>query len=209
MGWCAAACCVLLATCRIQHSMPWPNEQQPCCTKEHICLSGARLWPAACDCRQVLRQLCATPSLAPRHRGRVLESCEDVASHLQRGIKELPSTKALDRLLVEGKGGCCQPCLLVVLCIRVTGQQRWRGGAACGAASCCMAAGDAGQCLQQLLRSPAPAKHAPRCNAGAAAAAHTPAGGALRVQSEKPVIVILGSGWAAHSIMKVRPAGLV
>ena len=37
----------------------------------------------------------------------MLESCEDVASHLQRGIRELPSTKALDRLLVEGKGGCC------------------------------------------------------------------------------------------------------
>ena len=36
----------------------------------------------------------------------MLESCEDVASHLQRGIRELPSTKALDRLLVEGKGGC-------------------------------------------------------------------------------------------------------
>jgi NADH:ubiquinone reductase (non-electrogenic) len=62
---------------------------------------------------------------------RVLESCEDVASHLQRGIRELPSTKALDRLLVEGKGGT------------------------------------------------------------------------LRVQSDKPVVVILGSGWAAHSIMKV------
>ncbi len=30
-----------------------------------------------------------------------------MTSHLQRGIRELPSTKALDRLLVEGKGGCC------------------------------------------------------------------------------------------------------
>ena len=29
------------------------------------------------------------------------------------------------------------------------------------------------------------------------------------MQSDKPVVVILGSGWAAHSIMKVRPPAWV
>ncbi|KAL4425486.1 hypothetical protein ABPG75_009502 [Micractinium tetrahymenae] len=63
---------------------------------------------------------------------RFLESAEDVGSHLGRAVRELPSTKAIDSLLVAGK------------------------------------------------RS-----------------------GTLRLKSDKPVVVLLGSGWGAHSIMKV------
>lgn len=72
------------------------------------------------------------PTNQTPHRDRFLESAEDVGSHLARSIKELPSTKALDRLLVEGG-----------------------------------------------------------------------AKGTLRLQADKPVVLVLGSGWGAHSLMKV------
>lgn len=29
--------------------------------------------------------------------------------------------------------------------------------------------------------------------------------GKLRLQVDKPVVLVLGSGWGAHSLMKVRP----
>lgn len=29
-------------------------------------------------------------------------------------------------------------------------------------------------------------------------------GGKLRLQADKPVVLVLGSGWGAHSLMKVR-----
>lgn len=61
------------------------------------------------------------------------DSAEDIGRHLERAVKELPSTKAIDKLV---KGG-----------------------------------GKDGE--------------------------------GLRLQSEKPVVLLLGSGWGAHSIMKV------
>ena len=65
-------------------------------------------------------------------RNGFLESAEDVTSHMGRMIKELPSTKAIDNMLVAGKDK-----------------------------------------------------------------------DTLRLESRKPVVVLLGSGWGAHSILKV------
>ena len=44
-------------------------------------------------------------SLAEVTLDNLLESAEDVVSHLRRAIRELPTTRALDRLLVRGGEG--------------------------------------------------------------------------------------------------------
>ncbi|KAI3438808.1 hypothetical protein D9Q98_001225 [Chlorella vulgaris] len=61
----------------------------------------------------------------------VAESAEDIGRHLNRAIRELPTTKAFDKLVGGGRGG------------------------------------------------------------------------KLRLQADKPVVLVLGSGWGAHSLMKV------
>jgi NADH:ubiquinone reductase (non-electrogenic) len=67
----------------------------------------------------------------PIHRDQVAESAEDIGRHLNRAIRELPTTKAFDKLVGGGRGG------------------------------------------------------------------------KLRLQADKPVVLVLGSGWGAHSLMKV------
>jgi NADH:ubiquinone reductase (non-electrogenic) len=79
----------------------------------------------------------AAPRRAPPRpaccRENLVESAEDIGSHWRRSIKELPTTKAFDKLV--GKGG------------------------------------------------------------------------RLRLKATKPVVLVLGSGWGAHSLMKVGGPG--
>ena len=78
------------------------------------------------------RPSCCAPACLlppPACRDNLIESAEDIGSHLRRSIKELPTTKAFDKLV-----------------------------------------GNEGR---------------------------------LRLQATKPVVLILGSGWGAHSMMKV------
>ena len=56
--------------------------------------------PLAADVARTHRR-----SLAQTTLDALLESIEDVGSHLRRAVRELPTTRALDRLLVRGGEG--------------------------------------------------------------------------------------------------------
>eukprot|EP00887_Chlorella_sp_A99_P000732 scaffold5.g732.t1 len=86
---------------------------------------------------------CSAPPATPS-RAQFVDSLEDVGRHLQRSVKELPSTQA------RGQGW---PRLVLH-----------------------------SSAINRLVRGE---------------------GGRLRLQSKNPVVLILGSGWGAHSIIKV------
>ena len=126
---------------RAPHKLEWPVKRS-FAEVAWCALEGRELADHSgrgCVCSQVWGGRPAADRAAPHHatptphrtrRDRALESAEDISSHLRRQIRELPTTKAFDKLIGRSDG-------------------------------------------------------------------------TLRLQADKPVVLLLGSGWGAHSIMKV------
>lgn len=107
----------------------------------------------------------------------MLEGAEDIASHVGRLLKERPEVKAFDKMAATGK---VSP--LPVHCSACGGRH---GG-------CCRGAAPTEHSGSGLPVSAEPPSAAPA----------TAQGDKLRLVADKPVVLVLGSGWGAHAIMK-------